>query len=131
MQLPGPQLQLNYSKLSHIWNYMENEKVRCLFNHLVKPCKNSGFVTLHDHLRKKTSFSFFKDPGTLMNSHFYQHAGLAGSPPTTFYLPKLLEMKCEKWANLQLRAVFLRDRDIKMKYREYVEVDWERWEFLI
>lgn len=43
---------------------------------------------------EKPSFSCFKDPGRLMNS-----------VPTHLYLPQLLEMKCEKWANLQLWAV--------------------------
>lgn len=41
-----------------------------------------------------------------MNPQFYQCAGLAAAPPPTpLYLPQLSEMKCEKWANLQLKAV--------------------------
>lgn len=53
----------------------------------------------------KLSFSCFKDQGALMNSRFHQCAGLAGSPPSYLHLPQLSKMKCEKWANLQLKAV--------------------------
>lgn len=75
---------------------------------------------------KKLSFSCFNYPGRLMNSQFYQCAGLAGSPPPHSSSPAST-FRNEMWEMGQFTAkgcFFL--RDIKMENRWYAVVDVER-----